>query len=174
MIFQKNERRPRREHDFGVQVDPRWHPRRPKIAPRRVQDRLGSIFLPLEFSFRFLIVLVSNLVPFWPPKWHPGSAAELCKSALGRSKMVPRSSWFGPFFVLSFGIAFFTVLGSFWGRFWALRGAFWCFFGSSTHRFNPSTHQPMALRHFLTRPGGLRAARLNRRQIPNTYTKAPN
>ena len=32
---------------------------------------------------------------------------------------------------------------------------------SSTRRFNPSTHQPMALRHFLTRPGGLRAARLN-------------
>ena len=32
---------------------------------------------------------------------------------------------------------------------------------SSTRRFNSSTHQPMALRHFLTRPGGLRAARLN-------------
>ena len=69
-----------------------------------------------------------------------------------------------------------VVLGSSWGRFWALRGSFWCFFGISTHRFNPSTHQfidsthqlinlsthqPMALRHFLTRPGGLRAARLN-------------
>ena len=96
---------------------------------------------------------------------------------LWRSKTVPRSSWFGPFFVLSFGIPFLVVLGSFWGRFGALRGSFWCFFGSSTHRFNPSTHQlvdsthqlinlsthhPMALRHFLTRPGGLRAARLNK------------
>ena len=116
---------------------------------------------------------------------------------MGGSKTVPRSSWFGPFFVLSFGIAFLVVLGSFWGRFWPLRGSFWCFFGISTHRFNPSTHQfvdsthqlinppiqlikpsshrfnpsthrfnssthqPMALRHFLTRPGGLRAARLN-------------
>ena len=63
-----------------------------------------------------------------------------------------------------------------WGRFGALRGSFWCFFSSSTHRFYPSTrqlvasthqlinlstHHPMALRHFLTRPGGLRAARLN-------------
>ena len=69
-----------------------------------------------------------------------------------------------------------SLFWSFWGRFGALRGSFWCFFGSSTHRFNPSTHQlvdsthqlinlsthhPMALRHFLTRPGGLRAARLN-------------
>ena len=34
-------------------------------------------------------------------------------------------------------------------------------FNPSTHRFNSSTRQPMALRHFLTRPGGLRAARLN-------------
>ena len=32
----------------------------------------------------------------------------------------------------------------------------------STHQLlNLSTHHPMALRHFLTRPGGLRAARLN-------------
>ncbi len=105
----------------------------------------------------------------------PQNTAELCKSALGGSKTVLGSSWFGPFFVLSFGIAFLVVLGSFWGRFWALCGSVWCFFGISTHRFNPSTqqlvdathqlinlstHQPMALRHFLTRPGGLRAARL--------------
>ena len=106
------------------------------------------------------------------------------KSAPGRSKTVPRSSWFGPFFVLSFGIAFFVVLGSFWGRCWALRGSFWCFFSISTHRFNPSTHhfidlthqlinlsthQPMALRHFLTRPGGLRAARLNKVGLIRLY-----
>ena len=36
---------------------------------------------------------------------------------------------------------------------------------SSTRRFNSSTHQPMALRHFLTRPGGLRAARLNKNDL---------
>ena len=132
--------------------------------------------MTLDFSLRFLIVLGSILVPFWPPKWAPGGAPILRESAGWGSKTVPRSSWFGPFSVLSFGIAFLVVLGSFWGRFWALRGSFWCFFGSSTHRFNPSTHQlvdsthqlinlsthhPMALRHFLTRPGGLRAARLN-------------
>ena len=28
-------------------------PKRPKIAPRRVQDRLGSLFFPLDFSIRF-------------------------------------------------------------------------------------------------------------------------
>ena len=118
---------------------------------------------------------------------------------MGGSKTVLKSSWFGSLVVLSFGIAFLVVLGSSWGRFWALRGSFWCFFGISTHRFNPSTHQfvdsthqlinppiqlikpsshrlnpsthrfnssthqPMALRHFLTRPGGLRAARLNKK-----------
>ena len=143
---------------------------------------------------RFVFVNLSTYLLVYSSTW---GAAELCKSALGRSKTVPRSSWFGPFFVLSFGIAFLVVLGSSWGRFWALRGSFWCFFGISTHRFNPSTHQfvdsthqlinppiqlikpsshrfnpsthrfnssthqPMALRHFLTRPGGLRAARLN-------------
>ena len=41
VIFPKNERHRGREHDIEVQVGPRWHPRRPKIAPRRVQDRLG-------------------------------------------------------------------------------------------------------------------------------------
>ena len=74
MIFQKNERHPRREHDFEVQVGPRWRPRRPKIAPRRVQDRLGSVFWTLEFSLRFCIVFGSVLVPIWPPKWSPGGA----------------------------------------------------------------------------------------------------
>ena len=28
----------------------------------------------LDFSLRFLIVLGSILVPFWPPKWSPGGA----------------------------------------------------------------------------------------------------
>ena len=74
MNFQKNERHRGREHDFEVQVGPRWHPRRPKIAPRRIQDRLGSVFLPLDFSLRFWIVSGSALVPIWPPKWLPRGA----------------------------------------------------------------------------------------------------
>ena len=64
VIFQKNERRRGREHDFEVQVGSRWHPRRPKIDPRRSQDRLGSVFWALDFLLRFLIVLRSILVPF--------------------------------------------------------------------------------------------------------------
>ena len=117
-----------------------------------------------------------------------GGAAELRKSALGESKTVPRSSWFGPFFVLSFGIAFLVVLGSSWGRFWSSWAPLRVVFGRSEGRFgafsafqlidstrqlinssiqliNSSTHQPMALRHFLTRPGGLRAARLNKHSL---------
>ena len=143
-------------------------PRSPQDGPKIVLDRF---FLLLIFRFDFFMVLGSILVPFWPPKWAPGGAPILRESALGGPKTVPRSSWFGPFFVLSFGIAFLVVLGSFWGA----PGV--GFFGSSTHRFNPSTHQlvdsthqlinlstrhPTALRHFLTRPGGLRAARLNK------------
>ena len=156
-------------------------PRSPQDGSKIVLDRFC---LPLDFSLRILIVLGLILVPFWPPKWAPGSARKLGKSALGRSKTVPRSSWFGPFFVLSFGIAFLVVLGSFWGRFWSSWAPLRVVFGRSEGRFgafsafqlidstrqlinssiqliNSSTHQPMALRHFLTRPGGLRAARLN-------------
>ena len=47
-------------------------------------------------------------------------------------------------------------------------------FNPSTHPFNSSTHQPMALRHFLTRPGGLRAARLNNsKQAVGSLEEAP-
>ena len=62
---------------FWPKLTPRWGQDRPKIALRRVQDRLGSPFFHLEFSLRFLIVLGSILVPFWPPKWSPGGGAEL-------------------------------------------------------------------------------------------------
>ena len=52
-------------------------PKQPKIAQRRVQDRLGSLFFPLDISLRFLIVLGFVCVPISPPKWSPGGA-ELC------------------------------------------------------------------------------------------------
>ena len=147
----------------------------------------------------------SFLVPIWCrfglPNGSLGGRANRGSGPLGASKTVLKSSWFGSLVVLSFGIAFLVVLGSSWGRFWALRGSFWCFsrhfnssiqpithqfvdsthqhinppiqlikpsshrFNPSTHRFNSSTHQPMALRHFLTRPGGLRAARLNQNSL---------
>ena len=96
-----------------------------------------------------------------------------------------KSSWFGPFFVLSLGIGFLVLLGSSWGRFWSSGAPLGLVFGRSGGRFgafstfqlidsprqlinssiqliNSSTDQPMGLRHFLTRPGGLRAARLNK------------
>ena len=43
------------------------------MGPRSLsfQDRLGSTFSPLPFSFRFLIVFGSVLVPFGVPKWIP-------------------------------------------------------------------------------------------------------
>ena len=154
------------------------------MAPKTAQDRPKTG--PRSSWIGFCCILIfrfdfgSFLVPFWCrfglPNGSPGVAANWGLADLWGSKTVLKSSWFGSLVVLSFGIAFLVVLGSFGGRFGALRGSFWCFFGSSTRRFYPSTHQlvasthqlinlsthhPMALRHFLTRPGGLRAARLN-------------
>ena len=97
------------------------------------------------------------------------------------------SSWFGPFFVLRFGVSFLMLLGVSWSRFgaplasfwvilgsvgpvlgrlglsWArfrpLRGAFWSPITLYAHQFiNSSTVQPMACQHFATRAGGLREA----------------
>ena len=82
---------------------------------------LDRFLLPLPFSLRFLLVLGSVWVPFWPPKWPPGGVLELRQSALGGSKTVWGSLWFGSFFVLRFGIAFLTLLGSSWVVFEALR-----------------------------------------------------
>ena len=117
----------------------------------------------------------------------PQNTAELCKSALGGSKTVPRSSWFGPFFVLRFGIAFWSpsgaswsrfgaplasfwvILGSLgpvlgrlglsWARFWLIRVAFWSPITLYAHQLvNLSTLQPVARQHFATWAGGLREA----------------
>ena len=129
-------------------MGPRSTQDRPKTGPRLS----WTMFLPLRFSLRFLIVLGSILEPIWPPKWAPGGAAELCKSALGGSKTVLKLSWFGSLVVLSFGIGFWVVLGSFWGHFGTLWGSFWCFFSISTHRFNPSTHQLVDSTHQLINP----------------------
>ena len=124
MIFQQNECHPRREHDFEVRVGPRWHSRRLKIATRRVQVRLGSVFLTLEFLFRDCIVLGSVLVPIRLPKWVPRGVRELCESAVWVSKTVLKSSWFGSLVILSFGIALWSswaplgvVFERFGGRF---------------------------------------------------------
>ena len=71
------------QHENEVQDGPRWHPKRPKIAPRQVQDRLGSIFFPLDFSLRFWIAFGSALVSFWVPKWSPRDYTKLGLGPLG-------------------------------------------------------------------------------------------
>ena len=57
---------------------PRWGPTRPKFAPRRVQDRLGSLFFPLDLPLRFLIVFGSPWVSFRVPKWALPNCHMLC------------------------------------------------------------------------------------------------
>ena len=59
--------------------------------------------------------IAQNHLKMWI--WALRSAAELGKSAGGRSKTVLGSSWFGPFFVLPFGITFLRLLGASWHRF---------------------------------------------------------
>ena len=96
-------------------------PKTAKIAPRRVQDRLGSVFWALEFPLRFCIVLGSALVPIWPPKWSPGGAQIAVLRPLGGvqdgleivlvrfpGRLVARDRFFGHLGV---------VLGSFEGHF---------------------------------------------------------
>ena len=169
----------------------------PKMGPRSTQDRPKTgprsswiAFVHLEFSFRFLIVSGSVLVPFLAPKWSPWGGGKLGVPPPVGSKAVLGSSWFGPFFVLRFGVAFLSLLGASWSRFgaplasfrvifgslgpvlgrlglcWArfrpLRAAFWSPITLYAHQFiNSSTVQPMACQHFATRAGGLRAERLN-------------
>ena len=155
---------------------------RSKMGPRSSWiDLFTSLFFTStfdRFGIDFGAVLASQMGPQGCARSRlnsPVGVQDGPKIVLVRSffRLVVRDRFFGRLGV---------VLGSLWGRFGALRGSFWCFFGSSTHRFNPSTHQlvdsthqlinlsthhPMALRHFLTRPGGLRAARLNKL---NKYT----
>ena len=56
-------------------------------------------------------------------------------------------------------------LGLSWARFWALRVAFWNPITLYAHQLiNSSTLQPVARQHFVTRAGGLRAERLNKKK----------
>ena len=165
--MRKNEHRPRREHDFGVQVGPRWHPRRPKMTGPR-SSWIGFCCL---VYFRF--DLGSFSAPFWcrfgcQNAPHGGGARQIDPLGVqdGLEIVVVRFSY-----RLVVWDRFFGCLGLLLGSFLGAPGVVLVLFrlfnssiqpvNSSTRRFNSSTHQPMALRHFLTRPGGLRAARLN-------------
>ena len=121
--------------------------------PRSTQDGskiiLDRVFRLLIFRFDF----ESFSVPFWCrfglPNGPPGARLNLGNRPWEGSKSVLRSSWFGSLVVLSFGVAFLAVLGSFWGAL----GVVWVLFrrfnssiqpiNSSSRRFNPSTHQPI-------------------------------
>ena len=143
---------------FGFLFAQDGAPKRPKIAPRRDQDRLGSLFWPLAFSLRFWIVFGSVLVPFWPPKWSPGGAHEPRLRPLGWVQdglgIVLVRSFFRLAVWLRFLVAFGCLLvpfggalgvvlgllegflGSFW-RFWMHFDAFGGRKKASTRRFNP-------------------------------------
>ena len=118
---------------------------RPKTGPR--SSWIG--FFRLDFSLRFLIVLGSILVPFWPPKWHPRGATKLGLGPLGPIQDGLEIVWVRSFFRLVVRDRFFGRLGLLLGSFLAAPGSFWCFFGISTHRFNPSTHQLVDSNHQL-------------------------
>ena len=64
MDFQKNEPRPRREHDFGDRSGPRSTQDGSKIASRR-SSRVSF------FVFVFVFDFGPFLLPFWVPCWVP-------------------------------------------------------------------------------------------------------
>ena len=95
------------------------------------------MFFLLRCSLRFLIVLGSILVPFWPPKWSPGGAAELVlidwwavQDGLGivlvRSffRLAVWARFFNPLGLLlgSSWVAFGSVLVPIWPPKWCPRG----------------------------------------------------
>ena len=69
-------------------------------------------------------------MPFWGPKWALGGEVKLGVSTPGGVQDGLGSSWYGPFFVLRFGFAFLTLLGSSWGRLGSLLALFWAVLGS--------------------------------------------
>ena len=132
-------------------MGPDGAPRRPKIASRRIQDRLGSVFFTLDFYHRFLIVLGSILGPFWPPKWVPRGECKLGLGPLGPIQDGPKIVWVRSFFRLVVRDRFFGRLGVVLGSFLAAPGVVLVLFrhlnssihpvNSSTRRCNSSTHQ---------------------------------
>ena len=61
-------------------------------------------------------------------------------------------------------------LGLFWARFGALQAAFWNPLTLYAHQLiNASTLQPVARQHFVTRAGGLRAERLNKKNYKKKF-----
>ena len=143
--------------------------------------------MTLDFSLRFLIVLGSILVPFWPPKWAPRGARELVVWLLGavqdgleivlvRSffRLATRARFLEPLgcllgsFLGAPGVIFghlggsWARIGSSWALTWAFRIRFCTPRSLYSHQLvNSSAIQPMARLHFATRAGGLRAERLN-------------
>ena len=149
-------------------MTPRWGQDRPKIAPRWVQDRLGSPFFRLEFSLRFLIVLGSILVAFWPPKWAPGARLYYENRAVGgprRSQDRLGSVLFSSCRLGSLFWSSWAPLGVVFGRSGGGFGAFSAFqlidsthqlvnssiqpINSSAHRFNSSSHHLIDSTHQL-------------------------
>ena len=127
VIFQKKRAPLQPQHENEVQDGPRWHPKRPKIAPRQVQDRLGSIFFPLDFSLRFWIAFGSALVSFWVPKWSPRDYTKLGLGPLG-----PIQDGLRIVLVRSFLLS--CRLGSLFWPSWPPLGVV---FGNSWNRFGP-------------------------------------
>ena len=139
---------------FGPKMTLRWGQDRPKIAPRWVQDRLGSPFFRLELCFDFC--------SFWDRCWTVlGSQMEPRGGRLNcanRPVGGPRRSWdrlgsvlfsscdSGSLFCPSW-VPLRIVLGRLRPRFgssWALLGSFWgtpCSILESSNPICPSTHQ---------------------------------
>ena len=109
--------------------------------------------MALDFSLRFLIVLGSILVPFWPPKWHPGGPLSCANRPWGgprRSQDRLGSVLFSSCRSGSLFWSSWAPLGVVFGRSGGRFGAFSAFqlmdsthqlINSSIQPINPSIHQ---------------------------------
>ena len=155
----------------GPQESTQDGPRSPQDGSKIVLDRFFRLLI-----FRF--VFASFLVPFWCRFGLPNGPLGVRANYANRLWGGPRRSQDRLGSILLSSCRSGSLFWPSWGRFGLVLGSFWGALGvvlvlfrhfnssiqpvnSLTRRFNSSTHRPMALRHFLTRPGGLRAARLN-------------
>ena len=99
-------------------------PGRPKIAPRRVQDRLGSVFLTLDFSLRFLIVLGIDFGAVLASQMAPGERMDSWQIGTWAVQDGPKIVLVRSFFRL-------VVRDRFFGRLGLLLGSFLVVLGSS-------------------------------------------
>ena len=75
IFFEKSEfsRKALKTNEKSTKMTPRGDPKRPQIAPRRLQDDLEEVFFSHRFLSSILVGLGFDFGSFWAPFWEPKS-----------------------------------------------------------------------------------------------------